>query len=200
MASSAKAIISYQVGMRNDANTKAFLWDLRERIINAPEISTDGWAPYEGAIEEAFGSHCTYGQIIKQYHGEPAIDAARRYSPGYVVAVNRRAVVGMPGHISTSYIERQNLSLRMASRRFTRLTNGFSKRADYHLAALGLYVAHHNFCRVHEALRITPAMALGLTDHIWTIGELVTACLENAPSRPKKVHRRFKVIEGGKTG
>jgi hypothetical protein len=86
----------------------------------------------------------------------------------------------------------------MASRRFTRLTNGFSKRADYHLAAVGLFVAHFNFCRVHETLRTTPAMAQRLTDHIWTIGELLAACLDNAPAKPRKVHRRFTVIQGGR--
>lgn len=121
-------------------------------------------------------------------------------SPGYVVAVERRVISGAPLHISTSYLERQNLSVRMASRRFTRLTNGFSKRADYHLAAVGLYVAHYNFCRVHETLRTTPAMAQRLTDHIWTIGGLLTACLAKAPTKPRKVHRRFTVIQGGKKG
>jgi IS1 family transposase len=166
MSASSKAIVSFQVGKRNEENTKAFIWDLRERIINAPEISTDAFPAYEGAIEETFGTECRYGQIIKSYAGEPSIDAARRYSPGYVVAVDRRAVVGSPRHISTSLAERQNLSLRMASRRFTRLTNGFSKRADYHLAAVGLFVAHFNFCRVHEAHRVTPAMAQRMTDHI----------------------------------
>jgi IS1 family transposase len=199
MSASSKAIVSFQVGKRNEENTKAFLWDLRERIVNAPEISTDAFPAYEGAIEEAFGAECRYGQIIKTYVGEPGIDAARRYSPGYVVAVDRRAVIGAPRHISTSLAERQNLSLRMASRRFTRLTNGFSKRADYHLAAVGLFVAHFNFCRVHEAHRVTPAMAQRITDHVWTIGELLTACLENAPTKPRKVHRRFTVIQGGKT-
>ncbi len=198
MASAAKAIISFEVGKRNEENTFAFVRDLRERIVNAPEISTDGWASYEAAIENAFGGHCDYGQIVKHYHGEPAIDAARRYSPGYVVSVNRRSVVGFPAHISTSYVERQNLTLRMQSRRFTRLTNGFSKRADYHKAAVGLFVSHFNFCRVHEALRMTPAMALGLTDHIWTIGELISACLSNAPKGPRKHHRRFRVIQGGR--
>ena len=197
-SSSSKAIVSFQVGKRNEENTKAFVWDLRERIIIAPEISTDGFPAYEAAIEEAFGSECRYGQIIKSYVGGPAIDAARRYSPGYVVAVDRRSIIGVPRRISTSYAERENLSLRMASRRFTRLTNGFSKRADYHLAAVGLFVAHFNFCRVHESLRATPAMAQRLTDHIWTIGELLTACLDNAPIKPRKVHRRFRVIQGGK--
>lgn len=198
-SSSSKAIVSFQVGKRNEENTKAFVWDLRERIINAPpEISTDALGSYESAIEEAFGIECRYGQIVKSYAGDGAMDAAHRYSPGHVVAAHTRAVIGRPRHISTSYAERQNLTLRMASRRFTRLTNGFSKRADYHVAAVGLFVAHFNFCRVHEALRVTPAMAQRLTDHVWTIGELLTACLDNAPARPRKVHRRFTVIQGGR--
>jgi IS1 family transposase len=108
-SASSKAIVTFQVGKRTEETTKRFIWDLRERIVNAPEISTDAFPAYEGAIEEAFGTECRYGQIIKTYHGEPGIDAARRYSPGYVVAVDRRAVVGVPRHISTSYAERQNL-------------------------------------------------------------------------------------------
>ncbi len=198
MSASSNAIVSFQVGKRNEENTKAFVWDLRERIINAPEISIDGLGSYEAAIEEAFGANCRYGQIVKAYQSETAVNAEHRYSPGHVVAVSRRSVIGAPRHISTSYIERQNLSIRMASRRFTRLTNGFSKRVDYHLAAVGLFVAHFNFCRVHETLRTTPAMAQRLTDHVWTIGERLTACLDNAPIKPRKVHRRFTVIQGGR--
>lgn len=199
MASTAKTIISFRVGKRSQENTRAFAWDLRERIINAPEISTDGWPAYPAAIEEAFGSHCSHGVVEKSYSvPAQAVEAARRYSPGQVVAVKYKAVSGAPRQISTSYVERQNLTLRMQSRRFTRLTNAFSKRADYHLAAVGLYVAHYNFCRVHESLRITPAMASGISDHVWTIGELLAACLDNAPEKPRKVHRRFRVIQGGK--
>lgn len=199
MASTAKAIISFRVGKRTLENTEAFAWDLRERIINAPEISTDGWVAYPEAIERAFGADCSYGQVVKSYNvPAEAMQASRRYSPGQVVNVRYEAITGTPRQISTSYVERQNLTVRMSSRRFTRLTNGFSKRADYHLAAVGLYVAHYNFCRVHESLRMTPAMALGVTDHIWTIGELIGACLANAPDKPRKVHRRFTVIQGGK--
>ena len=193
-----KAIVSFQVGKRNEENTKAFVWDLRERVINAPEISTDGLGSYAAAIEDAFGTECRYGQIVKSYASGFTPDAAHRYSPAEVVAVNRRAVVGAPRHISTSYVERENLSLRMRHGGFTRLTNGFSKRVDYHLAAVGLFVAHYNFCRVHETLRTTPAMAQRITDHVWTIGELLTACLENAPTKPRKVHRRFTLIRGGR--
>jgi IS1 family transposase len=168
-----KAIISYRVGKRDSENTNAFLADLRQRIVNRPEISSDGFPAYPDAVERAFGLDCSFAQIIKQYHGEPAIDTARRYSPGVVVGVQRRWVIGAQRKVSTSYVERGNLSVRMASRRFTRLTNGFSKKLVNHVAAVSLYVAHFNLCRVHESLRITPAMAMGITDHIWTIGELL---------------------------
>src|SRR5207302_2445157 len=169
------AIISYRVGKRDSDNTVAFLADLRQRIVNRPEISSDGFSAYPDAVERAFGLDCSFAQIIKQYHGEPAIDTARRYSPGVVVGVERRWVIGAQRKVCTSYVERGNLSVRMASRRFTRLTNGFSKKLVNHVAAVSLYVAHFNLCRVHESLRITPAMAMGITDHIWTIGELVDA-------------------------
>ena len=111
----------------------------------------------------AFGNRVSYGQIIKSCVGEPPRDAARRYSPGTVVAVDRKVVSGIPAHISTSYVERSNLTVRMASRRFTRLTNGFSKKLENHAAAFSLFVSHYNWCRVHEATRVTPAMALGVT-------------------------------------
>jgi len=104
-------------------------------------------------------------------------DAAHRYSPTAVVAVTREAVCGVPAEISTSYVERQNLSVRMASRRFTRLTNDFSKKLENHAAAVSLYVAHYNLCQVHEAHKTAPAAALGLTDHVWSIGELLDAAL-----------------------
>lgn len=198
LASSAKAIISYRVGKRDGANTRAFVADLRERVLGRPELSSDAWAAYPEAIEAAFGAGCTYGQVVKTYSVTHLAvnEASRRYSPAEVVAVDRTAVVGMPLDISTSYVERSNLTLRMASRRFTRLTNAFSKKLENHAAAVALYVAHYNLCRVHEALRITPAMAIGVTDHIWTIGELVDACLANAPIDRRR-RRNFRVIQGG---
>jgi hypothetical protein len=129
--------------------------------------------------------------------------AIKRESRPSTTLATSNDVIGEPRFISTSYVERQNLTLRMQQRGLTRLTNGFSKKLDHHVAAIGLYVAHYNFCRIHESLgrRETPAMALGLTDHAWTIGELVTACLENAPRDPRKQHgprRRFNLVEGGK--
>ena len=131
------------------------------------------------AIERAFKDQYTHGVIVKTYAAvEAGAGAARRYSPGKVVSVDVQRVVGDPREISTSYIERQNLTLRMQQRRFTRLTNGFSKKFEHHVAAIALYAMHYNFCRVHETLRITPAMQLGVTDHIWSIGELIDAALD----------------------
>lgn len=113
-------------------------------------------------------------------------------------------ISGDPEQISTSYVERQNLSLRMASKRFTRLTNGFSKKLDCHVAAVSLYVAHYNLCRMHEALRATPAMALGITDRAWTIGDLLDAALLAEPPLPTPTaperRRQFRVVEGGRKG
>lgn len=105
------------------------------------------------------------------------IEAARRYSPAEVVSVTKRHVIGTPTHLCTSYVERQNLSLRISQRRFTRLTNAFSKKLENHYAAVALYASHHNLCRVHEALRITPATQLGVTDHVWSVRALVETAL-----------------------
>lgn len=178
LAASAKAIISYRVGKRDGDNTRAFIADLRERVLGAPEISSDGWHVYPAAVEENFGIDVHFGTIEKHYAADQAIEAARRYSPAKVVSVSRTWVRGNPRQISTSYVERQNLSLRMGQKRFARLSNGFSKKLENHAAAVSLYVAHYNLCRVHEALRVTPAMQLSLTDHVWTIGELVDAALD----------------------
>jgi hypothetical protein len=133
--------------------------------------------------------------------GSDAI-AAIGYSPAQVVAVNYETVSGEMDQISTSYVERQNLSLRMGSRRFTRLTNGFSKKLDNHVAAVALYVAHYNLCRVHEALRTTPAKAIGVADRAWSIAQLVDAALAVAPALPTETppdrRRKFVVIQGGR--
>jgi IS1 family transposase len=195
-----KAIVSYRTGKRNEATTRDFVNDVWERIINRPQITSDGFGPYIPAIAECFGDGADYAQIVKHLAAEHSVQAARRYSPPHVVRVERMDVSGMPDdrHVSTSYVERQNLTLRMQQRRFTRLTNGFSKKVQNHKAAVGLYVAHYNLCRVHEALRITPGMALGVTDHIWTIGELVEMALSgNTPEPQGRRHGRFRVIDGG---
>src|SRR5262249_37685575 len=126
------------------------------------------------------------GSLAFQWEGfpwrYPVKDAARRYSPAEVEAVSREVESGLPSNISTSYVERQNLTLRMTQRRFARLTNGFSKKLDHHAAAVSLYVAHYNLCRVHEALRTTPAVTLGIADRVWTIGDLIDAALPLEPN------------------
>lgn len=200
MSASAKAIISYHTGKRDTANTDLFIQDLRERVIGAPEISTDGFLPYQNAIRDAFNGRASHGVIVKTYSvtNLAVKDAARRYSPAEVVAVSRNVVSGVPAHISTSYVERQNLTLRMTQKRFARLTNGFSKKLTHHAAAVSLYVTHYNLCRVHEALRTTPGVALGIADRVWTIGDLLDATLSLEPNRPVRVKRNFTVIEGGK--
>src|SRR6185295_10334493 len=152
-----KAIITYRTGKRTSENTQAFADDLRARVIGAPEISTDGFNAYPWAIAHAFGEKVSHGVVEKHYAVNQSPEASRRYSPGQVVRVTKNVVGGAPAHISTSYVERQNLTLRMSQRRFTRLTNGFSKTYLNHCAAVALYVAHYNLCRVHEALRVTPA-------------------------------------------
>jgi len=199
LAGSAKAIITYRTGKRTRANTELFANDLRRRVVGAPEISADGFPAYPWAVSMAFGEQCQFGVIEKHYAVSGTPEASRRYSPGVVVGVSKNAVVGRPSRISTSYVERQNLTLRMQQRRFTRLTNGFSKNYLNHCAAVALYAAHYNLCRVHEALRVTPGMQIGVADHIWTIGELVSAALDGVTQEKqgRKVGR-FTVIDGDK--
>ena len=211
MAGTQKAIVSYHVGKRDTDNTDQFIRDLRERVLGTPEISTDGFHPYRTAIRDAFGNRVAHGIVSKTYSvthlGTP--EASRRYSPAAVVAVARNVVSGIPAEISTSYAERGNLSIRMACRRFTRLTNAFSKKLECHIAAVALYVAHYNFCRPHETLtpdarhQTTPAMALGLTDHVWSVGELIDAAFGVIPPKPTPTapdrRRQFRVIEGGRS-
>jgi IS1 family transposase len=204
MAGTQKAIISWGVGKRSTESTMDFVHDLRERVIGQPEISTDGFHPYRMAIRDAFGAGASHGVIVKTYSVTHLVKEAQgRYSPAAVVAVERQVVSGDPDqYVSTSYVERQNLSLRMGSRRFTRLTNGFSKKLDNHVAAVALYVMHYNFCRSHQALLTTPARAIGVADRTWTIAQLVGAALALAPAMPTETppdrRRAFTVIQGGK--
>ncbi len=212
MAATQKAIISFSVGKRTQENTYALAMDLRHRIANRVQITSDGYAPYIGAVENAFGMNVDFAQLTKQYVGDSNLpDAAHRYSPGHVAGVERTVIRGRPDpdKISTSYVERFNLSSRMQMRRFTRLTNGFSKRLENHRAAVALWICFYNLCRIHETLRMTPAMALGVANHIWTISELIAVALEptDVPPLPKEPettmrpgYRPFRpvVIRGGK--
>ena len=192
-----KAIIAYRVGRRELIPTRDFMADLRMRVLNRPQINTDAFKSYHLAVEAAFGSEVDYGQIVKHYRAVGSSpEASRRYSPTEVVKVERKVIQGLPRRISTSYVERSNLTFRMQSRRFTRLTNGFSKKLENHVAAVGLFIAHYNLCRVHEAHRVTPAMQLGVTDHVWSIAELIEAA-ETGAFQAKRVGS-FTVIDGGR--
>lgn len=205
LSASSRAIVSYLTGKRDSGNTHNFIADLRERIIGSPEISTDGFLPYQSAIRAEFGNRIAHGVVNKTYSvtNLAVKDAARRYSPAQVVAVEYDVVSGVPADISTSYVERSNLTLRMSSKRFARLSNGFSKKLEPHRAAVSLYVAHYNLCRVHESLRSTPAMALGVADRVWTIGDLVDAALATQPIKPittaPERRKQWTVIDGGRS-
>jgi IS1 family transposase len=195
-----KAILSYRVGKRSWEDCRQFIWDLRQRVVSRPQITSDGYAPYAPTIKAAFGRDVDYGQLQKIYEEpEREPEAARRYSPSRVVRVEREAVFGSPeeAQISTSFVERQNLTLRMQLRRFTRLTNAFSRKPENHAAAVALHIAHYNLCRWHETIRCTPAMALGITDHIWTIQELIEAALAAPEPKPAPKAPRTSDRTGG---
>lgn len=168
-----KLVPCYLVGKRTALNTRAFIEDLSTRLTNRVQLSSDALALYVEAVERSFGADVDYGQIVKVYEGE-AIGPGR-YSPPHVVAANREIVSGRPNRakISTSHVERQNLTMRMQMRRFTRLTNGFSKTLENHKAAVALHFAHYNFVRIHRSLQITPAMAAGVTGELWSMERLL---------------------------
>lgn len=172
-----KLVPSYLVGKRTAADTSKFIADLKGRLTNRVQLSTDGLALYIDAIDDAFGCEVDYAMIVKSYESEPA--GAGRYSPPKVVSTEKTIVMGSPDEdlISTSYVERDNLTMRMQMRRFTRLTNAFSKKPRNHRAAVSLHFAHYNLCRIHQTLRVTPAMAAGVSDHVWSVQELMDAAL-----------------------
>jgi IS1 family transposase len=169
-----KLCISYLIGGRSLGWATDFTTDIRLRVIGRPQISTDAHKPYLQAIETAFGANVDYAQVHKLYGASNDTPEAR-YSPAKCIGCEMKTVIGDPDyeHVSTSFAERQNLNMRMHMRRFTRLTNAFSKKIENHAAAISLYFAFYNFCRVHQTLRVTPAMEAGITDHVWSVEELV---------------------------
>jgi IS1 family transposase len=168
-----KLIPSYRVGKRTGTNARAFMGDLSERLANRVQISSDALSSYVDAVERAFGADVDYGQEVKFYDAEPV--GAGRYAPPKVVKAERIVIAGNPdqAHISTSLVERQNLTMRMSMRRFTRLTNAFSKKVENLTAAVSLHFAHYNFVRVHRTLRVTPAMEARVSNRLWSLDELV---------------------------
>src|SRR5437660_8307248 len=177
-----KLIISYMLGDRGASTAHAFMQDVASRISNRIQLTTDGHRVYAEAVENAFGSEIDYAMLVKLYGASN--DGESRYSPATCIGCRTGVLSGTPDpkYISTSYVERQNLSMRMGMRRFTRLTNGFSKKFENHAHQVALYFFHYNFCRVHKTLRVTPAMEAGLTDHVWTLAELCSLLPEKKPN------------------
>lgn len=169
-----KLVISYLCGERNAAWGNSFMEDLASRVATRIQITTDGHKVYAEAVEGAFGLNVDYAMLIKLYGAPEYFDS--RYSPPRCIGIRTAVLSGNPDseHISTSYVERQNLSLRMSVRRFTRLTNAFSKSYENHCHMVAIYYSYYNFCRVHQTLRVTPGMEAGLADHVWSLEELVS--------------------------
>jgi IS1 family transposase len=178
-----KLIITYMLGDRGAGTAMAFMQDLASRIDNRIQLTTDGHRVYAEAVEAAFGSEIDYAMLVKLY-GASGDNPESRYSPATCIGCRTGVLAGNPDpkHISTSFVERQNLSMRMGMRRFTRLTNGFSKKFENHGHQVALYFFHYNFCRVHKTLRVTPAMEAGLTDHVWSLEELLGLLPERKPN------------------
>ena len=184
MDADTKLVPSFLVGKRSLVNAMTFLHDVAWRMARMEDrriqVSTDGLVHYKAAVEAAFGSQADYGQQVKSYTSEGTSGAGGgRYSPPAVVSSTRTAISGTPDvtKISTSLIERQNLTMRMQMRRFTRLTNAFSKKLEHMKAAVALHFAHYNLVRIHKTLRTTPAMAAGVTSHLWTVNRLVECAI-----------------------
>lgn len=169
-----KLIVTYLVGGRDADCAVEFMDDLSTRLANRVQLTTDGHKAYLQAVEGAFGSDVDYAMLVKLY-GEGPTSPERRYSPMECIGARKRRVEGSPdiAHVSTSHVERQNLTMRMSMRRFTRLTNAFSKKWENHVHAIALYFFHYNFCRIHKSLRVTPAMAAGITDRLWSFDDLI---------------------------
>jgi IS1 family transposase len=167
-----KLIPSWYVGDRTAVSASRFIHDLKGRLKHRVQLTSDGHRPYLEAVEDAFGSEIDYAMLIKLY-GKPQFPDTR-YSPPQCIGARKRKISGQPEKklISTSFVERQNLTLRMTNRRFTRLTNAFSKSLEHHKHSLALYFMNYNFCRIHQTLRVTPAMEAGITDHVWSPADL----------------------------
>lgn len=168
-----KLIVSWRVGGRDAGTAYEFTTDLASRLANRVQLTTDGHRVYVNAVEHAFGSNVDYAMLVKLYGQERDTEAT--YSPAKVISCRAIPISGDPDveHISTSFVERSNLTMRMSMRRFARLTNAFSKKIENHIAALSLYFMYYNFCRVHQTLRVTPAMEAGIATHVWDIEEIV---------------------------
>ncbi len=174
MDSETKLVPCYRVGKRTARLTVSFMMELSTRVNTRFQLSTDSFTAYKDAVDRVFGTEIDYAQIHKEY--AEVVDGEKRYSPAKIIRVTKNPIMGnpKPERISTSHIERQNLTVRMQCRRFTRLTNGFSKKLSNHEAAIDLHFFSYNFTKIHQTLRVTPAMEAKVTNHIWTWEELLS--------------------------
>jgi len=181
-----KLCVSYLVGGRDAGWAHEFMDDCAGRVRGRLQLTTDGHKSYLDAVEDAFGTDVDYAMLQKIY-GAPTDADQRRYSPAMCIGSDMKVISGNPDpkHVSTSYVERQNLTMRMSMRRFTRLTNGYSKKAENHCHMVALHFMHYNFCRVHQTLRVTPAMESGLSNHVWSIEELCALLPKPVASKSK---------------
>lgn len=179
-----KLAISWLVGRRDVEYAEAFMADLASRLADRIQMTTDGYGPYINAIEKMFGGAIDYAMLVKIYDGEGK-EGQKRYSPSSFVKAEKRRINGDPDlkEVSTSYVERQNLTMRMGMRRFTRLTNGFSKKVENLQFAVALHFMHYNFGRIHKTLRVTPAMEAGIADHVWSMEEIAGLVKDEAPKK-----------------
>jgi IS1 family transposase len=170
-----KLVPSWLVSGRDADAAQAFCTDLAGRMANRIQLTSDGHRAYLTAVESAFGADVDYAQLVKIYGSVGGDNPAKRYSPGECCGIKKSPVTGAPNekHVSTSFVERQNLTMRMCMRRFTRLTNGFSKKVDNHCHAIALHFMNYNFCRIHKTLRVSPAMAAGVSQTLWTLEDVV---------------------------
>jgi IS1 family transposase len=169
-----KLVCSWLVGKRDPGCATEFIQDLAGRLRNRVQLTTDGLKCYLTAVPDGFGSDIDYAMLVKIYGNDP--EGEKRYSPAVCTGCKKQTKIGDPDekHVSTSYIERQNLTMRMAMRRFTRLTNAFSKKIEHHVAAIALHYMYYNYCRIHQTLRVTPAMEAGISNHVWSIEEVIS--------------------------
>lgn len=180
-----KLVPCWHVGTRGAESANHFISDLASRLTHRVQLTTDGHKAYLNAVEDAFGANIDFAQLIKLYGNGGNQKDDTRYSPAECTGIEKKPIEGNPDPdlISTSYVERQNLTMRMHMRRFTRLTNAFSKKVENHMHAISLYFMFYNYCKIHKSLRITPAMAAGLTDHVWELTDIVNLIPEPEPKK-----------------
>ena len=196
MCADTKLVPSWRVGDRSSMTAMELMDDLRSRLANRVQLTTDGHKAYLEAVEGAFGGDVDYAMLIKLFGGESGSKRHdKKYSPAECTGIRKRAIEGNPMEkdVSASYVERQNLTMRMSMRRFTRLTNAFSKKVENHVHSIALHFMYYNFCRIHQSLRVTPAMEAGVTDRLWELDDIIKLIDDAAPkpNRPETYRKRI---------